>query len=388
MPQKDIEFDHVTKSYGDVQVIKDLSFHVRAGERLTILGSSGCGKSTTLRMVAGLDDVTSGNLVMAGRRINDVAPGDRDVSMVFQNYALYPHMTVAENITYALRVHRMPKEEIAKRLDDALGILRLEPYRDRKPRELSGGQRQRVALARALVKRSGYLLLDEPLSNLDAQLRVEARKELVRIHQMFGQTFLYVTHDQVEAMTVGDRIALMNDGELQMIDTPFRVYNRPANVFVARFVGSPSMNILAADVADGTISVDGQTIDLPDMWQRVVRAHGAGRLLLGVRPERFVISEPDGQAHDRLCGQVRYVEDYGNRLGVYFSIAGEEVVAVSTDTAVRAGDVVGLQLDFDHIHLFDAETQQSLPYPTELDSRVPDRELNGDDSADACVAAG
>lgn len=287
--------------------------------------------------------------------------------MVFQNYALYPHMTVARNITYALRAHKMGAREIEQRLDDVLQIMRLEPYRDRLPRELSGGQRQRVALARALVNQAPYLLLDEPLSNLDAQLRATARKELVRIHQIFGQTFLYVTHDQVEAMTVGDRIALMNDGVLQMLDTPFRVYNRPANVFVARFIGSPAMNIMPAQVQDGALWVCGQRIDLPDMWQRMVEKHGADKLLLGVRPERFRLVKAVEGKGDQLRGTIRYVEDYGNRLGFYLTVGDTEVSVMSGDADYRPGDTVGLQLDFFHIHLFDAQSERSLSYPEEVD---------------------
>jgi len=247
MAVQDIVFNHVEKTYGKTKIIQDLNLTIREGERLVLLGPSGCGKSTTLRMIAGLEEITSGDLIMGGKRVNEVPSGGRNVSMVFQNYALYPHMTVADNITYALRVQKVEKREREERLKNAMNILGLDTYAKRKPRELSGGQRQRVALARALVKRSRYLLLDEPLSNLDAQLRVQARKELVKLHQLYGQTFIYVTHDQIEAMTVGNRIALMEGGVLQMIDTPYRVYNRPANIFVAKFIGSPSTNIMDAE---------------------------------------------------------------------------------------------------------------------------------------------
>lgn len=368
MARHDIVFDHVEKSYGDVRVIRDLSLTVREGERLAILGSSGCGKSTTLRMVAGLEEITGGDLLMGGTRVNDIPAGERGVSMVFQNYALYPHMTVADNVTYALRVHKVDKEEVRRRLDNALDILGLSEYRDRKPRELSGGQRQRVALARAIVKRSPYLLLDEPLSNLDAQLRVQARKELVKIHQMFGQTMLYVTHDQVEAMTIGDRIALFDRGELQMVDTPFRVYNRPANVFVAKFIGSPSMNILDASACDGDLAIGTQRVALPEMWRDVVRAAGVSRVQLGVRPERLSVADAGAPASAAaLCGEVLYTEDYGNRLGIYVSVGDAEVVAMCLSSEVREGDRVALGLDFDHIHLFDAATGKSLPYPRQLE---------------------
>lgn len=370
MAENDIVFDHVGKSYGDVHVIRDLNFTVHEGERLAILGSSGCGKSTTLRMVAGLEDITTGDLYMGGKRMNDVPSGERGVSMVFQNYALYPHMTVQDNITYALRAHKVDKKEIAQRLDNVLEILGLGEYRDRKPRELSGGQRQRVALARALVKRSPYLLLDEPLSNLDAQLRVQARKELVKIHQMFGQTFLYVTHDQVEAMTIGDRIALLNQGELQMIDTPFRVYNRPANIFVARFIGSPSMNVLEGEVQDGVLAIGSQRVQFPDMWREVVAAAPSSKVTLGVRPERFTLLAGAGDvaaASGVLRGRVLYTEDYGNRIGVYVSIEGTEVVCMCTQAGLEPNDEVALGLDFDHVHFFDTATGKSLGYPKVLD---------------------
>ena len=359
-----IVFDHVEKTYQKNTVIRDLNLTIPAGQRLILLGPSGCGKSTTLRMIAGLEEITGGELRMGGRRVNEVPSGKRDIAMVFQNYALYPHMTVRENITYALRVHKLDRAELETRLHSVLEILGLEPYVQRKPRELSGGQRQRVALARALVKQSRYLLLDEPLSNLDAQLRVQARKELVKIHDLYQQTFVYVTHDQVEAMTVGQRVALMNQGVLQMVDTPYRVYNRPANIFTAKFIGSPSTNILDADWADGVLHIQGQQIRLPDCWSWLAERSGEHELCLGIRPEHIRLQA--GRSENGLTGTLRYVEDYGNKRGIYVDVGGTEVVCMCDRVPCAPGETVSFQLDSDHLHLFSRTTTNSLGYPDEV----------------------
>ena len=359
-----IVFDHVEKTYQKNTVIRDLNLTIPAGQRLILLGPSGCGKSTTLRMIAGLEEITGGELRMGGRRVNEVPSGKRDIAMVFQNYALYPHMTVRENITYTLRVHKLDRAELETRLHSVLEILGLEPYVQRKPRELSGGQRQRVALARALVKQSRYLLLDEPLSNLDAQLRVQARKELVKIHDLYQQTFVYVTHDQVEAMTVGQRVALMNQGVLQMVDTPYRVYNRPANIFTAKFIGSPSTNILDADWADGVLHIQGQQIRLPDCWSWLAERSGEHELCLGIRPEHIRLQA--GRAENGLTGTLRYVEDYGNKRGIYVDVGGTEVVCMCDRVPCAPGETVSFQLDSDHLHLFSRTTTNSLGYPDEV----------------------
>ena len=359
-----IVFDHVEKTYQKTTVIRDLNLTIPAGQRLILLGPSGCGKSTTLRMIAGLEEITGGELRMGGCRVNEVPSGKRDIAMVFQNYALYPHMTVQENITYALQVHKLDRAELQTRLHSVLEILGLEPYAQRKPRELSGGQRQRVALARALVKQSRYLLLDEPLSNLDAQLRVQARKELVKIHELYQQTFVYVTHDQVEAMTVGQRVALMNQGVLQMVDTPYRVYNRPANIFTAKFIGSPSTNILDADWADGVLHIQGQQIRLPDCWSWLAERSGEKELCLGIRPEHIRLQA--GRAENSLTGTLRYVEDYGNKRGIYVDVGGTEVVCMSDQVPCAPGETVSFHLDSDHLHLFSRTTTNSLGYPEEV----------------------
>lgn len=262
---KNILFENVSKIYGKNPVIENLNIEVRTGERLILLGPSGCGKSTILRMIAGLEKVTEGKLYMGEKCVNEVDCGERNVSMVFQNYALFPHMTVKENILYGLKVHKVPKVEMKERLSQVLEMLDLKGLEERKPKELSGGQRQRVALARAVVKRADYFLLDEPLSNLDAQLRLRAREELVKIHEVYGQTMVYVTHDQMEAMTVGDRIALLNKGKIQMLDTPSNVYHKPANVFTAKFIGSPSMNIVEVGMSERSFWIGEQEMIIPEV---------------------------------------------------------------------------------------------------------------------------
>lgn len=361
---KNIVFEHVDKAYDKNVIVKDLNMEIKEGERLILLGPSGCGKSTTLRMIAGLEKLTKGSLFMDGRLVNDVPCGERGVSMVFQNYALFPHMTVRNNIIYGLKAHRMEQKEIKARLKDVVEMLDLKGLEDRKPKDLSGGQRQRVALARAVVKRSAYFLLDEPLSNLDAQLRLRARKELVKIHETYGQTMIYVTHDQIEAMTVGQRIALMHEGKMQMLDTPSNVYNRPANVFTARFIGSPSMNIVESSYIKGTLVIGRQSIRLPGMWCALAKQNPSGRLYFGIRPEHMVLSgKPEDNA---IAATVKYVEDYGNRYGVYVEADGMELIAVSEGNIPAPGQKVYIIPDFERIHLFDRVSQISLGYPEQI----------------------
>ncbi|HIR77323.1 MAG TPA: ABC transporter ATP-binding protein [Candidatus Choladousia intestinipullorum] len=363
---KNIVFEHVVKAYGKNVIVKDLNMEIKEGERLILLGPSGCGKSTTLRMIAGLEELTEGNLYMDGRLVNHVACGNRDVSMVFQNYALFPHMTVRNNIIYGLKAHKMNPEEIEKRLSEVLGMLELKGLEERKPKDLSGGQRQRVALARAVVKRAGYFLLDEPLSNLDAQLRLRARKELVNIHSMYRPTMVYVTHDQIEAMTVGERIALMHEGKMEMLDTPSNVYSRPATVFCARFIGSPSMNIVEANYNSGVMSIGKQSVRLPEMWCRIADKNVSGRLYAGVRPEHVILlREKEEYA---IEGTVRYVEDYGNRYGVYVHVEGDrnELIAIRDSDIPQPGEKIYIKVAFDKLHLFDRESEESLGYPDEI----------------------
>ncbi|MFJ8260359.1 ABC transporter ATP-binding protein [Rummeliibacillus sp. NPDC094406] len=361
---KDIRFENVGKSYGKTEVVKNLNLTIKQGERLILLGPSGCGKSTTLRMIAGLEDITSGDLYMNGRRVNDIPSGKRDIAMVFQNYALYPHMKVVENITYGLKVQKVPKDEINIRLNAALEMLQLKGYENRLPKDLSGGQRQRVALARAVVKKCDFFLLDEPLSNLDAQLRVSARKELVKIHEMYKQTIVYVTHDQIEAMTMGDRIALMNQGQLQMLDTPENVYNRPANIFTAKFIGSPSTNLIDIVYHDCDVIIGQQKFRLNRMWNHHIHQSGAEKFVLGIRPEHLeIFKTPQKQS---LIGTVKYVENQGNSYCIYIELEGEELIIINKDKNWYPGEKVYIRPMIDHIHLFDLETTNSIGYPKDL----------------------
>lgn len=361
-----IVFEHVVKAYGKNVIVNDLNMEIREGERLILLGPSGCGKSTTLRMIAGLEDVTSGSLHMRGQVVNNVPCGDRGVSMVFQNYALFPHMTVKANIIYGLKAHKMDAAEIDRRLEEVLEMLQLKGLEDRKPKDLSGGQRQRVALARAVVKRSDYFLLDEPLSNLDAQLRLRARKELVKIHEMYHPTMVYVTHDQIEAMTVGQRVAIMYHGNMEMLDTPSHVYNMPASIFCAKFIGSPSMNIVSCQYENGKLSLGDQVVDLPPMWSRIADACPSGKYCAGIRPEHVVLSYSPSE--NSICGTVKYVEDYGNRYGVYISVEGDanELIAICNEAVPHPGEKIFISVDFNKLHLFDGESEKSLGYPEEV----------------------
>lgn len=375
----ELHLEKLVKDFAEVRALDTGDLTIQDGKLTGLLGPSGCGKSTLLYLISGLQSPTSGRIFFGDRDVTLLPPEKRGIGLVFQNYALYPHMTVRENITYALRVHKLEQQELNRRLQTVLEILGLEPYIERKPRELSGGQRQRVALARALVKQSRYLLLDEPLSNLDAQLRVQARKELVKIHELYKQTFVYVTHDQVEAMTVGQRVALMNQGQLQMVDTPYRVYNRPANIFTAKFIGSPSTNILDADWSDGALRILGQRITLPDCWNRVAAQSGETQLCLGIRPEHVHLQA--GAAENAILGTLRYVEDYGNKRGAYVSVGDTEIVCICDRLPCAPGGVVSFALDSEHIHLFSRETTQSLGYPPELDDAG-----TAGDSAEVCCS--
>ncbi len=361
-----IVFEHVVKAYGKNVIVNDLNMEIREGERLILLGPSGCGKSTTLRMIAGLEDVTSGSLRMRGQVVNHVPCGDRGVSMVFQNYALFPHMTVKANIVYGLKAHKMEPAEISRRLEEVLEMLQLKGLEDRKPKDLSGGQRQRVALARAVVKRSSYFLLDEPLSNLDTQLRLRARKELVKIHEMYHPTMVYVTHDQIEAMTVGQRVAIMYRGNMEMLDTPSYVYNMPASIFCAKFIGSPSMNIVSCRYESGNLTIGDQVITLPAMWRPIADACPSGKYCAGIRPEHVMLSSRPGE--NSICGTVKYVEDYGNRYGVYIDVKGDknELIAICSDSVPRPGENIFINIDFCKLHLFDAQSEKSLGYPAEI----------------------
>ncbi len=371
----DVRFEHVTKQYGDnMPVIADLNLAITDHEFLVLVGPSGCGKSTALRMIAGLEEISEGNLFIGDRLVNDMAPKDRDIAMVFQNYALYPQMTVFDNMAFSLKLRHLPKQEITDRVQQAADLLGIKDYLNRKPRALSGGQRQRVALGRALVRNPQVFLLDEPLSNLDAKLRVQTRAVIARLHQTTKTTFVYVTHDQVEAMTMGDRIAVLNAGVIQQLGTPQELYDRPANLFVAGFIGSPSMDFfnatLTSDAGGRTATIgDGataRTLTLPAAAANV--AGSSGKLIIGVRPEDFHLAN-EGDANT-LNGTVDVVEHLGNAQLIYLTMPGamipesSETKAVTArlapDVSVRPGARLSLTVDTSRTHLFDAASGQRV----------------------------
>ena len=385
-----VVLEDVNKIYDNgFQAIYDLSLEIDDSEFLVLVGPSGCGKSTALRMVAGLETITSGKLMIGDRVVNDVQPKDRDIAMVFQNYALYPHMTVFDNIGFALKLARVPKDEIAARVQKAAEVLELTTYLDRKPGQLSGGQRQRVAMGRAIVRQPAAFLMDEPLSNLDAKLRVQMRAEIARLQRDLGVTTLYVTHDQVEAMTMGDRVAVLKAGYLQQVDAPQTLYDNPTNVFVAAFIGSPSMNLYEAtvDISDGggTVTFGSQTVGF---GQEVLTnfpslaGYGGRKVVLGIRPEDFEDAEltTDAPADRRITGQCKLVEALGSELMVHFSIDAHTVNSGDPDapeqelgegvanavarfnprSRVRANDTLEISVSTENIHFFDADTHERL----------------------------
>ncbi|HEV7921179.1 MAG TPA: sn-glycerol-3-phosphate ABC transporter ATP-binding protein UgpC, partial [Thermoanaerobaculia bacterium] len=308
----DVTFDHVAKRYGEVAVIDDLNLHIRDHELMVLVGPSGCGKSTALRMIAGLEEISSGKIAIGGRVVNNLAPKERDIAMVFQSYALYPHMTVRDNLGFGLKMRNVVRTEIAKRVDNAADILGIKHLLERKPRELSGGQRQRVAVGRAIVRDPAVFLFDEPLSNLDAKLRVQTRAEITKLQQTLGTTSVYVTHDQVEAMTMGHRITVLRDGKIQQVGTPREVYEQPANVFVAQFIGTPPMNLLPATIADAKVRA--AAFSIPARWPD-------GKVILGIRPEHI----SRGTMFDAV---VEVVEPIGHESIVYATAGGERLVAI------------------------------------------------------------
>ncbi len=354
-----VEFEHVHKRYGaGPPVIEDLNLRIEDKEFLVLVGPSGCGKSTALRMIAGLERVTQGDLRIDGQVVNDLHPKHRNLAMVFQNYALYPHLTCAQNLAFALKLRGEPKATVEKRVAETAKLLEIEHLLDRKPKALSGGQRQRVAIGRAIVREPKLFLMDEPLSNLDAKLRVSMRAELKRLHQRLQTTFVYVTHDQTEAMTLGTRIAILKGGVLQQVASPHEVYHRPANVFVATFIGSPQMNLL-----DAELSFDGETSVLrgPDFRFTLPkeRAHVAGPVLLGVRPEHLERTAGPGELG--LRSTVEVVEPLGFESLVYLTGAKGSVIArVTGDSAPQPGAQVRLTAAPDKLHLFDPKTERRL----------------------------
>ncbi|WP_010240670.1 ABC transporter ATP-binding protein [Clostridium arbusti] len=363
-----IRFKNICKNYESTSIIKDLNLDIKQGERIIILGPSGCGKSTTLRMIAGLETISSGELYLGEKLANDVEPGDRNIAMVFQNYALYPHLTIFDNITFGLRMNRVPKEEIEKRASEAVKILNLKGLEKRYPKELSGGQRQRVALARALVKRSPYFLLDEPLSNLDAQLRTSARGELVKIHELYNPTFVYVTHDQVEAMTIGHRIAVLDKGKLQQLDTPDNIYNKPVNTFVAKFIGSPSMNLMEAVVKGNRLILGSKSLEIPEVWLNVIKLNKENSVVFGVRPENVTIKNTNNS--NSLPMKMKYIENHGNRKCIYFDLDGNEMLAtVDSDYSVNNLDNLYYSIDWSKVHFFNKDGN-NFGYPKNIKEEV------------------
>jgi multiple sugar transport system ATP-binding protein len=340
--------------------VDDLALEIDDGEFLVLVGPSGCGKTTALRMLAGLEEVSDGRIIIGDRVVNNLAPGDRDVAMVFQSYALYPHMTVYDNLAFGLRNHRVARSEIEARVKRAAEILDMQDLIRRKPRQLSGGQRQRVALGRAIVREPKAFLMDEPLSNLDAALRVQTRAEILKLQQDLGTTTIYVTHDQVEAMTMGDRIAVMRLGVLQQVGSPEELYTRPANVFVAGFVGSPAMNLVPVDVGDGALRGRGFELRVPPGFADGLRGHA--RVVVGLRPEDLDRAEGSpGEREARLRGVVEVVEYLGDEQLVHFRLGEEAVLAkLDVEHRLRAGDGVTLVVPDDKLHRFDATTGDAL----------------------------
>jgi multiple sugar transport system ATP-binding protein len=326
----DIKLENVTKRFPDgYEAVRDMNLEIEDGEFMILVGPSGCGKSTALRMIAGLEDITDGELKIGGDVVNDRAPKDRDIAMVFQNYALYPHMSVRDNMGFALKLRGLPKEEINAKVENAARVLDLEPHLDRKPSQLSGGQRQRVAMGRAIVRDPAAFLMDEPLSNLDAKLRVQMRTEVARLQQQLGTTTIYVTHDQTEAMTLGDRVAVMRSGVVQQVGSPMQLYHEPVNLFVAGFIGSPAMNFMPATVQGDTVKLPFGDVRLPpEMHQRV--SSGEGRqLIAGIRPEHFEDASLVGDARDRgstFRAKIEVLESMGSELYAHFTVATDATI--------------------------------------------------------------
>jgi multiple sugar transport system ATP-binding protein len=360
---------HICKKYPNgFEAVKDFNLEVADKEFIIFVGPSGCGKSTTLRMIAGLEDISSGELKIDGRVVNDIEPKDRDIAMVFQNYALYPHMTVYDNMAFGLKMRKTPKDEIDKKVREAAKILDLEKLLDRKPRALSGGQRQRVAMGRAIVRSPKVFLMDEPLSNLDAKLRVQMRAEISSLHRKLGATIIYVTHDQTEAMTLGTRIVVLKDGIIQQVDAPQVLYSQPNNLFVAGFIGSPQMNFVDAVVkvngSEASLAFDKYTIALnAEKSKKLIDGGYDGKtVVMGIRPEN-VSNDPDALAKTtcKVTEEVTGYELLGAEVLLYFSVGGAKMTASApANTKVRTGDTAELAFDANAVHVFDKETELTI----------------------------
>ncbi|HBL25383.1 MAG TPA: glycerol-3-phosphate ABC transporter ATP-binding protein [Acidobacteria bacterium] len=358
----EVILDKIRKAYGENVVIESLDLAIKDEEFMVLVGPSGCGKSTALRMIAGLEEISGGTVSIGGRVVNDVAPKDRDIAMVFQSYALYPHMTVRENLEFGLKIRKTPREEMNRRVDEAAQILGITEFLDRKPKQLSGGQRQRVAVGRAIVRKPAVFLFDEPLSNLDAKLRVQMRAEISRLQKALKTTTVYVTHDQVEAMTMGHRIAIMRLGKLQQVGTPLEVYEQPANLFVAGFIGTPPMNFIPGTLADGgaTVVASGFRLAVPESWRAATARHDGKKVVLGIRPEN-IREEARGGATVQVTAKVEFVEPLGHEVIVHGRV-GDDLMVAKTDPhrSPQMGMDFPLVIEADAIHLFDAATEQRL----------------------------
>ncbi len=365
----EVVLESVSKVYeGKVTAVRDVNVQIKDKEFVVLVGPSGCGKSTVLRMIAGLEEITQGSITIDGKIVNDVAPKDRDIAMVFQNYALYPHMTVFENLAFGLKLRKYPKPEIETRVKNAARILGIDTYLDRKPKALSGGQRQRVALGRAIVRQPKVFLFDEPLSNLDANLRVQMRTEISRLHHQLQTTMIYVTHDQIEAMSMGDRIVVLRDGIVQQVDTPLNIYHHPANKFVAGFIGSPTMNFFQGSVrGDGTPLFHQEGSDFAigitaDLARRITDRPGTP-VIMGVRPEHMFVHAPSAPSSVApFQARIDVVEPVGNEIFVYFTTGagGTFVARIAADNPPAVGSTRELYLDTSKVHFFDCETEKTL----------------------------
>ncbi|HWD09164.1 MAG TPA: sn-glycerol-3-phosphate ABC transporter ATP-binding protein UgpC [Actinomycetota bacterium] len=408
-----VTVERVSKVYPNgLKAVSELSLEMEDGEFLVLVGPSGCGKTTALRMVAGLEDITEGTIRIGDRVVNDLTPQDRDIAMVFQNYALYPHMTVAENIGFSLKLHHTPKAEVAQRVGEVAKILGLEEHLSRKPAQLSGGQRQRVAMGRAIVRQPAVFLMDEPLSNLDAKLRVQMRAEVARLQRRLNVSTLYVTHDQTEAMTMGDRVAVLKDGVLQQLGQPQQIYTHPANLFVAGFIGSPAMNIYEAALSESgdEIKLGSQSLTLPPSWatSEPLAAYRGKKVVAGIRPEDLPDAAQPGRpaGGQQLVGQVELVEELGSEKFVHFridaarvhahaaapaedmgalaqgeigaAVLSEGVARVAPSSTVKAGDQASFILDVERLYLFDEDTTEAIRGPGALS---PGRGLKPDPHA-------
>jgi multiple sugar transport system ATP-binding protein len=362
-----VTYNKVFKRFGEVTAVNDLNLQIADKEFLVLVGPSGCGKTTALRLLAGLEEISEGQILIGDRIVNDVAPKDRDIAMVFQSYALYPHMTVYDNMAFGLKLRKTPKEEIKKRVTQAAETLGIQTLLDRKPRQLSGGQRQRVAVGRAIVREPKVFLFDEPLSNLDAKLRVETRANLSKLHQQLQTTFIYVTHDQIEAMTMASRIAVINKGLLQQVDTPQMLYDHPDNLFVAGFIGSPAMNFFKARLVqgDGKLFVDGDSfkVEVPESRKEGYSKYVNKQVIMGVRPEDIQDPNylPPGIIPQPVEGKVDVTELMGNEIQLYLTTGEHSFVArVDPRTKASMGQQIQVVFNMGNMHLFDPETEQAI----------------------------